>query len=78
MLTLAGAHTDATRGIAGPAFTREQFLALYGAAEGERRWQAWQVRQAKAPAYALVRGKSIMVYESIRALKARGPFLWMR
>ncbi len=64
---LAGAFTAATRGEAGPAYAREQFLELYGAREGESRWQAYQASQAKAPAYALVRGRS---QEEIAAAKA--------
>ncbi len=64
---LAGAFTAARRGEAGPAYAREQFLELYGPREGESRWQAYQVSQAKAPAYALVRGRS---QEEIAAAKA--------
>ena len=55
---LAGYVTDVTRGLAGPELSREQLLGVYGPAEGEARWQRWQAHRAKAPAYALVRGKS--------------------
>ncbi len=64
---LAEEATAVTRGEAGPPRTREEFLDLYDAREGETRWQLWQAHQAKAPAYALVRGRGA---EEIAAAKA--------
>ena len=51
-------HSDALAGIAGPAYSRADFARLYGEAEADKRLASWQAAQAKAPAYALVRGKS--------------------
>ena len=51
-------HSDVLAGIAGPAYSRADFVRLYGEAEADKRLAAWLAAQAKAPAYALVRGRS--------------------
>jgi len=60
-------HSDVTAGIAGPAYSRADFVRLYGEAEADKRLAAWQAAQAKAPAYALVRGKSPAEIEQAKA-----------